>query len=54
MLCAAFAFTFGGVVAAGAVMQLGESSDTPRGGRRRPTGARRQQQPVAAQSRRRG
>ena len=46
MLCAAFAFTFGGVVAAGAVMQLGESNDTPRGGRRRRAGAPRP--PVAA------
>jgi len=58
MLCAAFAFTFGGVVAAGAVMQLGESSDTPRGDRRRRAGAPRPKQPVAAavgaKSRRRG
>jgi hypothetical protein len=35
MLCAAFAFTFGGVVAAAAVMQFDESSDEPRGRRRR-------------------
>ncbi len=35
MLCAAFAFTFGGVVAAAAVMQFDESDDDPRGRRRR-------------------
>jgi hypothetical protein len=35
MLCAAFAFTFGGVVAAAAVMQFDESGDEPRGRRRR-------------------
>lgn len=35
MLCAAFAFTFGGVVAAAAVMQFDESDDPPRGRRRR-------------------
>jgi len=35
MLCAAFAFTFGGVVAAAAVMQFDESDDEPRGRRRR-------------------
>ena len=47
MLCAAFAFTFGGVVAAAAVMQFDESHDEPRGRRRR---ARTSppQQPVAA------
>ena len=47
MLCAAFAFTFGGVVAAAAVMQFGESNDEPRGrGRRaRPPGPRH---PLAA------
>jgi hypothetical protein len=47
MLCAAFAFTFGGVVAAAAVMQLDESDDEPRGRRRR-AGPRGPQQPVAA------
>jgi len=35
MLCAAFAFTFGGVVAAAAVMQFDESNDRPGGRRRR-------------------
>ena len=35
MLCAAFAFTFGGVVAAAAVMQFDEPDDEPRGRRRR-------------------
>jgi len=35
MLCAAFAFTFGGLVAAAAVMQFEESDDAPRGRRRR-------------------
>ena len=35
MLCAAFVFTFGGVVAAAAVMQFDESDDEPRGRRRR-------------------
>jgi hypothetical protein len=47
MLCAAFAFTFGGVVAAAAVMQLDEFDDAPRG---RCRGARssRPQRPVAA------
>jgi len=35
MLCAAFAITFGGVVAAAAVMQFGESDDEPRGRSRR-------------------
>jgi len=35
MLCAAFAFTFGGVVAAAAVMQFDQSEDHRRGGRRR-------------------
>jgi hypothetical protein len=35
MLCASFAFTFGGVVAAAAVMQFDESDDEPRGRRRR-------------------
>ncbi len=35
MLCAAFAFTFGGIVAAAAVMQFDESHDEPRGRRRR-------------------
>jgi hypothetical protein len=34
MLCAAFAFTFGGVVAAAAVMQLNDCEDGPRGRRR--------------------
>lgn len=34
MLCAAFAFTFGGVVAAAAVMQFDESDEHRRGGRR--------------------
>ena len=33
MLCAAFAFTFGGGVAAAAVMQFDESNDEPRGRR---------------------
>jgi len=47
MLCAAFAFTFGGVVAAAAVMQLDESNDAPRGRRRR-AGPQRPQEPVAA------
>jgi len=47
MLCAAFAFTFGGVVAAAAVMQFDESDDEPRGRRRR-AGTSRPQQPVAA------
>jgi hypothetical protein len=47
MLCAAFAFTFGGVVAAAAVMQFDESSDEPRGGGRRAR-ASPSQQPVAA------
>ena len=47
MLCAAFAFTFGGVVAAAAVMQLNESDDPPRG-RRRGARASRPQKPVAA------
>jgi hypothetical protein len=47
MLCAAFAFTFGGVVAAAAVMQLDESGDEPRGrGRRAQTP--RLHNPVAA------
>jgi hypothetical protein len=35
MLCASFAFTFGGVVAAAAVMQFDESENEPRGRRRR-------------------
>jgi hypothetical protein len=47
MLCAAFAFTFGGVVAAAAVMQFDESDDEPRGHRRRGQ-ASRPQNPVAA------
>ncbi len=47
MLCAAFAFTFGGVVAAAAVMQFDESDDTPRGRRRR-AHASPPQPPVAA------
>jgi len=47
MLCAAFAFTFGGVVAAAAVMQLDESDDKPRGRRRR-AGPQPPQEPVAA------
>jgi hypothetical protein len=47
MLCAAFAFTFGGVVAAAAVMQLDESDDEPRGRGRRAQ-ASRPQQPAAA------
>jgi hypothetical protein len=47
MLCAAFAFTFGGVVAAAAVMQLDESGDEPLGRRRRAQ-ASRPQKPVAA------
>ncbi|MGA2495577.1 MAG: hypothetical protein ABSF67_22025 [Roseiarcus sp.] len=47
MLCAAFAFTFGGVVAAAAVMQFDESDDEPRGRRRR-AGPQRPQEPVAA------
>jgi hypothetical protein len=47
MLCAAFAFTFGGVVAAAAVMQFGESDDGQRGGGRRAQ-ASRPQQPAAA------
>jgi len=34
MLCAAFAFTFGGVVAAAAVMHFEQSHDQPRGRRR--------------------
>lgn len=44
MLCAAFAFTFGGVVAAAAVMQFDESDDHRRGGRR---SRRRSPQPPA-------
>jgi hypothetical protein len=47
MLCAAFAFTFGGVVAAAAVMQFDESKDEPRGRRRRARTSS-PQQPVAA------
>jgi len=47
MLCAAFAFTFGGVVAAAAVMQFDESNDEPRGRRRR-AGPQRPQEPVGA------
>ena len=47
MLCAAFAFTFGGVIAAAAVMQFDESDDEPRGRRRRGL-ALRPQNPVAA------
>ena len=47
MLLAAFAFTFGGVVAAAAVMQFEESDEKPRGRRRR-TDPRRSQQPIAA------
>ena len=47
MLCAAFAFTFGGVVAAAAVMQFDESDDEPRGRRRR-VRVPSAQQPVAA------
>ena len=47
MLCAAFAFTFGGVVAAAAVMQFDESDNEPRGRRRR-AGPRRPQEPVVA------
>ena len=31
MLCAAFAFTFGGVVCAAAIMQLDDEDDSPRG-----------------------
>lgn len=45
MLCAAFAFTFGGVVAAAAVMQIDDSSDAPRGRR---AGPQRPREPVAA------
>ena len=48
MLCAAFAFTFGGVVAAAAVMQLGEPGDEPRGRRRRRVGLQGRQEPAAA------
>ncbi len=47
MLCAAFAFTFGGVVAAAAVMQFDESDDEPRDRRRRARPSRARQ-PVAA------
>jgi hypothetical protein len=47
MLCAAFAFTFGGVVAAAAVMQFDESDDE-RHGRGRHARTLRPQQPVAA------
>jgi hypothetical protein len=47
MLCAAFAFTFGGVVAAAAVMQFDESDDEPRGRRRRAQ-ASQPENPVAA------
>jgi len=47
MLCAAFAFTFGGVVAAAAVMQFDESDEEPRGRRRRAL-ASRPLKPVAA------
>jgi hypothetical protein len=47
MLCAAFAFTFGGVVAAAAVMQFDEADDEPRGRRRR-VQASRPQKPAAA------
>ena len=56
MLCAAFAFTFGGVVAAAAVMQFDESNDEPRGWRRRARASRTQQSvaaPVRARSLRR-
>jgi hypothetical protein len=47
MLCAAFAFTFGGVVAAAAVMQFDETDDEPRGRRRRARPSR-PQQPLAS------
>ena len=47
MLCAAFAFTFGGVVAAAAIMQFDESNDEPRGRRRR-VRLPSSRQPVAA------
>jgi len=56
MLCAAFAFTFGGVVAAAAVMQLDESSDEPRGRGRRAQASQPQQSvaaPVRAEAQRR-
>ena len=56
MLCAAFAFTFGGVVAAAAVMQLDDSKDEPRGGRRGARASRPQNlvaATVRAESRRR-
>ena len=52
MLCAAFAFTFGGVVAAAAVMQFDDSGDQPRGRRRR-AGASPPPAPVRAESPRR-
>ncbi len=57
MLCAAFAFTFGGVVAAAAVMQFDESHDQPRGRRRRVRTSRPQPPvaaPVSAEAPRRG
>jgi len=47
MLCAAFAFTFGGVVCAAAVMRFGsDEDDEPRGGRR--YGVSRELRPVLA------
>jgi hypothetical protein len=48
MLCASFGFTFGGVVAAAAVMLLDESDNEPRGRRRHRARASLSQQPVAA------
>ena len=51
MLCAAFAFTFGGVVAAPAVMQFDESDDDEPRGRRRGVQASRPEDPIAAVAR---
>jgi hypothetical protein len=48
MLCAAFAFTFGGVVAAAAVMQFDETSDEPSGRGRRVKTLRSRQSVAAA------
>jgi hypothetical protein len=56
MLGAAFAFTFGGVVAAAAVMQFDESDGEPRGRRRRARASPPREPvaaPVRAESRRR-
>jgi hypothetical protein len=51
MLCAAFAFTFGGVVAAAAVMQFDEAGEPPRGrGRRVRSPAPRNPTPAAVRA----